>query len=223
MSKFLTLMAVVGGLLLTSPASANEINGRDAAMILENSVVALMNGSSTFCTGTYIGERMVLTAQHCTGNGNDYNIEFVPDMATTWAKWVTTPAGKKTDNERRFDWAVITTSQPMETVAEAQLGCKEEVYLGQPVAFLGYSQGRQQFGKGYVAAVVPAGNGRSNYDFAVDLTAAPGSSGSAIMSLDTGNIIGVLIEGVFDQRAGAYMIGVQSIADVAPCEDILAQ
>lgn len=218
MRKLFMIALGAAALLFSTVASAEEITASDAVTILVQSVVSLRSSGDAFCTGTYVGPSMVLTAKHCTGGLNEFTIEFDPTMESEWAKWVTSPAGKKSDNERSFDWALITTMTPFDDAAEAQLGCTEEIYLGQPVAFLGFSQGRLQFSKGYVTATVPANNGKNNYDFAVDLAAAPGASGSAIMSLDTGNIVGVLIEGVFESRAGTYMLGVQSIKDISACE-----
>jgi V8-like Glu-specific endopeptidase len=88
-----------------------------------------------------------------------------------------------------------------------------------PIAYAGYPGPSDfTFATGYVTSVKKLRTGINKLDFTIDVHAAPGSSGSPIISLDTGLIIGVLIEGVYAPRVGAFMVGVESVRSLDLCE-----
>ena len=89
--------------------------------------------------------------------------------------------------------------------------------IGMPIAVYGYSSNiGANFSAGYVSTVTHGG-GPGGWDFAIDAQMAPGSSGAAIMSGDTGAIIGILVEGIGHPRAGDFLIGVQAVTDLDVC------
>jgi hypothetical protein len=74
------------------------------------------------------------------------------------------------------------------------------------------------FGKGYISTLEQGE--QNNADFFIDVPVAPGASGSAIISLETGHIIGVLTEGVVNTRTREfYLTGVESIEHLDACEE----
>ena len=221
MKKFLITLAIIfGTIAITSePARSQEtFTPAQAARIIQSSTVALVKNNNEFCTATKIDPRMYLTAKHCVGQDTDFGLEY-KKLTTLWPRYITLPWGTKSDGERKPDWAIIETTFGAADIQPAKLGCAEEIYLGQPVAVYGYSShAAPSFSVGYVSSLEP-GEDPWSFDYAIDVQAAPGSSGSAVMSLDTGAIIGVLVEGIAANRVGFYLIGVQEIKTTPVCLD----
>lgn len=194
---------------------------RAAAETISQSSVRFATSSSGHCTATKIGPSRYLTAAHCARSvSSDWKLARAGKYDYQFVRSVTVPVLEKSDS-RSHDWAILNTTTENEEVVAMALGCTEELYLGMPVAYYGFSSPLEVgFSVGYVASVKKAEDSRYNSDFMVDLQASPGSSGSAIVSMDTGNIIGILVEGITESRAGVFLIGVQGIKTGDLCPEL---
>ena len=221
MIKFIA--TIVMSLALLSSAQA-QMTPKDAAVHLEQSVVALKRGwGSPFCTGFKIEAKTFLTAGHCANSINS-NTRLVSNFSNDYlyVRSIIVTTQEKSAGNRDEDWAILNTTTEAEELASLALACDEEVYLGMPVAYAGYTQPMDfAFGLGTVMSLNRVSNSMNDLDFVVDLQAAPGASGSPVISLDTGDVIGVLTEGVFASRAGAFGVGIEHIANLDICEDYL--
>lgn len=210
----LSLLIVLG---LTSIAYA--VTPKEVGKILANSVVRLENGSSTFCTASKIGPRLFLTAKHCK-MGIGSNTRIVHGTFAQFIRSLTFPTQEKSTGRREEDWMFLNASYSNEDIAELYLGCDDEIYLGMPIAYGGYPQPLNfTMAIGRIISLEKVDSYRHNLDFVIDVHAAPGSSGSPIINLDTGNVIGILTEGVSAARAGAFAIGVEHVGNLDICED----
>jgi len=217
------IATIIMSLALLSSVHA-QMTPREAAEKLSQSVVSLQQGwGNAFCTGFKINTKTFLTAGHCSrGVTNRTRLVSYKGDNYTFIKSVLITKQEKKDGKRQEDWAILNTSEEMKDVTSLTLGCKDEIYLGMPIAYAGYPAPVDfAFAVGYVMSVNKVNNDVNDLDFVVDLAAAPGASGSPIINLDTGHIIGVLTEGVFSQRIGAFGVGIEHIASLDLCDDIL--
>ena len=203
-------------MVLSFPALAQS--PRAIAEKLEASVVEMTKGGSPACTATKIAPSRFLTARHCVSSiGTNFRLEF--GLRYMWPKSVLISLEEKLSSGRE-DWAVLITSEVNDEIAVMELACDEDVYLGMPVAILGFSfPTAPSFSVGIVASLEKMRAKGSDADFVIDVQAGPGSSGTAVVSMDTGKIIGVLIEGVFRSSGqGAFFVGVQTISETDMCD-----
>ncbi len=219
------LLSLVLSLIALGSVHA-EMTPKEAALHLEKSVVALKKSwGDPFCTGFKIDVKTYLTAGHCT-RSIDSNTRLVSNYSHDYLyvrSFIRTTQEKNSGN-RDEDWAILNTSAENEELFSLDLGCDEEVYLGMPIAYAGYPAPMDfAFGIGTVMSLNKVSNNLNDLDFIVDVQAGPGASGSPIISLDTGNVIGVLTEGVYASRAGAFGVGIEHIANLDICEDYLKE
>ncbi len=223
MKKF--FVTLIMSLALLSSAHA-QMNPKEAASLLEKSVVALQKTwSDPFCTGFKIERKVFLTAGHCTQTV-DSNTRLTSKYSDKYQfiRSVLIATQEKRSGDREEDWAILNTVDENEELSPLVLGCDEKVYLGMPVAYAGYPSPMDfAFGIGTVMSLNKVSDKRHDLDFVVDVQAAPGASGSPIISLDTGHVIGILTEGVSAFRAGAFGIGIEHIANLDICEDSLKE
>lgn len=196
-----------------------EMPTSEAAKLLDKSVVEMTIDGKPHCTAAKIGPAEFLTAGHCVrGLKSDYRLLAQANTETVIS--VTTGVARK-DQNRTEDWALLHTATPNDSWDALALGCDEEPYLGMPIAYMGYPSGVQRmFAVGYISSLTPRENNRKpigNSDYIVDLTGAPGASGSPIISLETGHIIGILTEGVIDRNVGVFAVGIESIKWLDRC------
>lgn len=211
---------VLGALLslcLSVPAMA-DLTKKQAADLLYNSTVAvLFGGSEPGCSASKIGPGAFLTARHCI----DPTMKFL-----TKSGQILTPrsvyAGmeKKKDGKRYEDWAIVYTSQDDTSIPVLPLGCERDIYLGMDVAYGGYPvPTRYTLAFGAVVSIGPLYSQGNNADYVMDIAASPGSSGSPVISMETGEVVGILTEGVFADRAGVWAIGFESIKSLDVCSE----
>ncbi len=210
--------------LFSAPVKAEgSLTIRESATLLSSSVVKLTTSYgnsynySGVCTASKIGKKTFLTARHCVSNlSANYRVD--KDFEYQYVKTILVTVSSK-GRSRKEDWAILNMITENTKLKTLRINCTEEIYLGMPVAYAGYPEMINfAFSSGQVTSVNPPDGRGMNSDFAVDLAAAPGASGSPIISLDTGNIIGILTEGVFSSRAGAFMVGIESIANLDLCD-----
>jgi len=191
----------------------------EAAALLSPSVFSFGTTRGTFCTATKIAPKQYLSALHCAQDlATNWRLESV-DGEYAFIRSVLASVGEKTGGgKHREDWAILMATSENDAPS-LPLGCGDPHYVGEPVAYMGFPESLERaFGVGYISTMQPGE--RNNADIFVDLPVAPGASGSAIISLDNGHILGVLTEGVLSRRTREfYMVGVESIESVDQCED----
>ena len=205
------MLVLLLSLFIPTPASA-ELTPKEAANLLINSVVELNNKS---CTAAKIGPYQYLTAKHCVSS----KMKLASKSYSMWAKSVLMAWQDKAKGNRKEDWAIINTATDTDDIKALTLGCNEEIYLGMRVAYAGYPNPTEfSFGMGAVTSLLPSRNRKNNLDYMMDVHAAPGASGSPVISMETGYIIGILTEGVINGRIGAFMVGFESIKGLDLCD-----
>lgn len=199
-------------------ATPRKMTAKDIGEYLSASVMALTSDGVRTCTATKIGLKTFLTAKHCVVPLTPgLRVEKGVDLLSVRA--VSASVSKKRDGVKTEDWATLLTWTDNERIKSLPLGCTEEIYLGMPVAYVGYPNPLElTMSIGRVISVLPVASGQSNSAFVTDLAAAPGASGSAVVSLETGQIIGILIEGVRDPRAGFWATGIEGIKSLPYCD-----
>jgi hypothetical protein len=194
-----------------------ELTTKEAVELLEKSVVKTGIG----CTAAKIGPAMFLTAGHCITDWRG-DMEITHGYTTVYPKSVLFPLSPK-PNDVGKDWAIIYTTDDIPELNSLQFGCFEKPYLGQKVAYLGFPYPlKKMFGMGYIGSLAgaePAGWG-GQADLVADIPASGGSSGSPVISMDTGKIIAVLTEAVIGDRSNIYMTGLESIRNTDQCEAV---
>lgn len=216
MKKYILAAIAALGLALTTPAYA-EVSIKDAVTLLNESVVPLKNGQSKFCTAFKIGPKQFMTAAHCAGSITS-KTKIDRDFTYQFIETVLFPIPKKADDKIN-DWALITTLTENSALKGLKLGCEEELYVGQRIASMGYpaTVGRGQldraFVTGYISSLTPPDSKYLSQDIVVDMPAAPGASGSPVISLDTGAVVGILVELTTGSRDGSILTGLQHLPD----------
>jgi S1-C subfamily serine protease len=216
-------IAFILGMFLANVAFGAELTPvEQAAATLQKSVVAIRMPGSTVnnCSAAKIGEGKYLTALHCVEEGETIQLPSgrILHVKSTLIGGQKKAGGTGTDHDRFEDWAVLNTVETDDGLTALTLGCQLQPTLGQEVAYAGYPYPTQfSFGTGRVTSTKPTLDERSNVDFALDVHAAPGASGSAVIDLTTGEVVGVLTEGVLS-RFGAFMIGIEAITNTDMCE-----
>ena len=223
--KWVVVMAAAG-IALTAYSNfsrAEPLTVKEAAVLLEPSVVELRRGKGKlpFCTATKIGEGSYLTALHCVrGLATDMKVVSPGHDDNPVVGAYAPLVSKKLENQNkqaRQDWAVLYTEKVNDEIPSVPLACGEEVYMGQPIAYMGYGV---PLNLGFFAGHVVSVNSSTrafrgaNFDFAVSTLVSGGASGSALLSLDTGKIIGVVTEFVPADRDISHATGIQQTGQV---------
>lgn len=222
MSRFVAFLVLAGTLLLTSTSFAADgaKTPSEMAALLNPSVFAfgVTGRSHSFCTATKIAPRQYLTAKHCAVSADvDFRLESSTGEYAFIRSVVVAASEKRGEGKVEEDWAILNATSDNAAPA-LPLGCGDTHRVGEPVSYMGFPEGLERaFGMGYISTMKGYVN---NSDIFVDLPAAPGASGSAVVSAETGHIIGVLTEGVYNTRTREfYMIGLENIEHVDQCED----
>lgn len=105
------------------------------------SVYASANGSR--CSATVIGERTVLIAAHCVGNGG--NISFSAGSNGYRAQCTHHPSYRRNDSA---DWALCLVDKTVTGIPFENLGVNEKLQVGQEVRLTGYGCTRPGGGGG---------------------------------------------------------------------------
>ena len=212
------LLAMVAGLfILISPAQA-ELTRYEAVEALTKGTAVIQRWSTKMCTTWKAREKVFITAGHCKRTITDsVQIKRSTDFGYTYIKSYTVPVEEKS-NGKKQDWLVLHTLSVMEDMVALPLGCGDEVKIGMSVAVGHYPSGLNfSVSFGHVMTMDVASG---NAVIAMDAHAAPGSSGAPVINMETGRVIGILIEGLVS-RFGAYAIGLESIDNVDLCDGLL--
>lgn len=224
MKKLLTLLTF---LVLATPASAEEIpvlpddmlTRYEAVHILSHGTAVLTRYGNKTCTVWKAGEKLFATAGHCSGAVSKSS--QIKQMGDRWKntniKSLVYPINTEKDGGKTADWMLLNTSHVMEEMGALSLGCGDELKIGEPVAVGHYPAGLNfSVSFGHVMTMDVTSN-RNNAVIAVDAAGAPGSSGAPVISLETGRVVGIVIEGIVS-RFGAFAMGLESINNFDLCD-----
>lgn len=214
MKKFFAALAAA--LLITTAASALTV--KEAAEKLGNASAAVIqsSGGQAVCSAAKIGERQFLTARHCV----DMNIKLRTKSGQILEVDSALVTLQNKSQGRKEDWAILNTHQDDVSATALTLGCKTSIELGMDVAYAGYPDPtKYALGLGRITTQGPIWDKRNSLDWGMDVHAAPGASGSPVIDVATGTVIGVLVEAIFADRAGVYMIGFEDIKNTDMCAE----
>lgn len=227
MKKFIASMLLALG--LTSPSFG--MTPEEAANGLYNSVGALAMGSREICTISKIGDRDFLTAAHCANVRVKVKGKFENERGQSkyvYFKSMTIGFLEKPDNKEHWeDWAVFHATADSPNVPALELDCQYTPKVGDPVAYMGFPYLQNTgglvrlFGLGYVSGVFEKTEKKLGGHFTVDMPGAGGSSGSPIISMNSGKIIGILTRGEMGDRDVVGLI-IESIKSTDMCENMPA-
>lgn len=203
--------------LLSFTATADFTSAEMAEHLNKSTGELLSPRGGPMCTATKIAPRQWLTAGHCIAY--DVKIETANGDYLFPQSW-TVGVSKKGDNIRREDWAIINTTTEAKDVPALELACGEDIYAGQKVAYVGfpYSVERGYF-EGYITSVRKSTKPWNNADWIIDIRAAGGASGAALVDMKSGQVLGVLTEGVTSPRNPFYLTAAESVQNVDSCKD----
>ena len=177
--------------------------------IMLESVVELQGNNTTLCTATQIGNTAFLSAGHCFGMANPTHVRKGEEVREIKSKHFKFEPGS--------DWAVFYTDEPIEGNKNLPLACEEEVYVTMDIATLGHPA---PFLYDYVEGKVTGNTLRPRRgrvpgsDHFSDVMTGRGASGSSVVSMNTGGIVGVLVEGFFNNLRTSFRMGFQEITPV---------
>jgi S1-C subfamily serine protease len=187
--------------VLVLAALGQRMPADKAFEMLDQSVVEFTHMPGvTRCTATMIDTNTYLTAAHCDpGTARTYIVNKDGDKVL---------AVSFEQAEDGADWAIVRTEEDPPGVVPLAVSCSFAVKTGEPIAYLGYPYPLERFYSEGI--IVSLGVMRIDYP-ALPITSlhgGPGASGSAIISLVTGEIIGVLSIGVENTRGNLLGVGI---------------
>jgi V8-like Glu-specific endopeptidase len=215
-------MVVVPTVLAHTPVALSAqlapLGPKEAADILVPSLAHLVRNGSDRCTAFKVAPATYLTAKHCTRK--DVSRDFLRvDSRYRFVEQYITP------DEPKDDWAIIKTGYNDPRVRSLRVGCDEKIYLGMPVAYAGYPSPLDlTMVMGRVISTLPIKSPFSKSEFATNVTGGAGASGSPVISLDTGDVIGILTEGIINgsfRRQHEFAAGVENIKNTSLCREVV--
>lgn len=197
------------------------------------------NGSIEFlCSITAVdhrnGETVVLSARHCVSKDVAFMVSFDGTQFYSARVWklphdtLNTAKFPRPYGEPKTDMSLFLVSGKFPTVP---LGDDSGVVPGDPIAVVGFPLGVTKIRySGYIAGRLNRpGDDQDGY-LILQSFGAPGSSGSSVVSVETGQVVGVLVSGV-SGRSGLpvifatpisyqkYLCDVHSPKDDSACAD----
>ncbi len=218
MSRFVYAALFVVAILLaitSTPAQSANLSPREAANTLSASVVHLVRNGSDRCTAFKVAPATYLTARHCAKRDVSRDFLRVGSRYRFVEQYIAS-------NEPKDDWAIVKTGYNDPLIPKLNIGCDEEVYLGMPVAYAGYPIPLGlTVATGYIISIEPTPKMLSrNSEYATNTRANIGASGSPFISLDTGNVIGILTQLIGTKNNPKYATGIESIKNTSLCREV---
>lgn len=221
----LFVIAFFFALALISMANASEKSGfiqepsSHLDMLYNATAELLVNGKRT-CSVSQISHDEFLTAKHCVRDlGENHHFRIVRNNNTgEEVKFI------QTSMTHREDWAILKTTTLSRKEGDRdyplEVSCDYELKLGNKVAYAGYPAGSEHkvLGLGYISSLRGTKFKEASADFLVDIPANRGASGSPIIDVESGKIIGVLVEALNGIGNAPYLIGVQDIKESILCQ-----
>lgn len=209
MKTILTALLLGMSLFLAQASFADQAL-KDAFKGIAPSVGALYtindNGDLKFiCTTTVVESEspeeraILLSAGHCAGNEAGYFVsfngtKFHPARVWKLPKDVHDRSYKRPFGEPKVDMAFFRLLEDVDVVP-LQLGSTKEMEMGQDVVTVGFPLGVTKIGyEGTLAGKYNRPTELKGY-LMLQIFGAPGSSGSSIVDLESGRVVGVLVSG----------------------------
>lgn len=193
----------------------------EAAELLSASIGQLKSNNRFACTAWKLFDDTWATARHCMRIGPKFKIEAntLPYSYTLYVRSFTIPAETATGFAHVEDWATLRVNESKPDIPNLTIDCKYELKIGEKVAYMGYpAAGRKPiplFSTGVVSGInslryMP-------WHFTANLEGGGGASGSPVIALKTGAVIGFLTRGIAGSH-GIMSVGVESVAGMDFCE-----
>lgn len=156
------------------------------------------------CTGTAVGtyndKTIIITAYHCIKKGVSYLINFGDNTFHSLGVWkipryeINSIKYPRAYNEPKTDIALFLLDKS--NIPIVSLANNGRLITGSKIAMVGFPLGLAKISyEGTVAGYLDRpGSAQYNY-MLLQIFGAPGSSGSAIISVDTGQIVAILVSG----------------------------
>ena len=216
------IAALLVFLIVDNARAIEPFTNKQAYDLLYSSVAKLRQNGKDACTAFKIGPKRYMTASHCVGGfplsapilsifiEEGYVIEQVRSFVIS---------NQKKKGGKLEDWAVLNLVDDTDQIALI-LSCTHKVSPSEGVATYGYpGMSHPQFSTGMVTGMGPHTSGHGS-EIIVNLHVDGGASGSPVISLKTGGVIGVLTEGI-PGRFGQIGTGLERITGVDECEDVM--
>lgn len=211
-------VSVAAGPLTSAPAPLDgRVQGHNEAAraawnILASSVEPIhtvtWNGNTrVICTAWKLDDQLWATAEHCT-LGNDYNIKGkLPDYIF------------RGNEDAGEDYGVYYFKEPFSNPA-LEIDCEYIPVVGDRVAYVGFPGGiAKAVFVGYVNGF-PGTSGDERVgvtglssDFYVHTNGTGGASGSPVVNLESGKVVGIVVEGMQGVMMGAELISSLDLCD----------
>ena len=215
------IIAATAAFFMLIGAAAADISVKEAVSSLSSSTVVLESNGSKVCTASKIGPSTYITAGHCIWGATDSKFRINKDYDYHYVKSVTFSVLSNNDGASYEDWAILNTSSDNKDRPALVVSCEDEPRLGLPVATMGYPNPakKEVFGMGYISSIGSIDSYSSNTEIIVDVPGNPGASGSPIISMESGKVVGILIEIAVGHAIGSTMTGITSIDTVGLCPE----
>jgi hypothetical protein len=196
-----------------SSTQSAPLSPKEAAGILVPSLAHLSRDKNDRCTAFKVAPAAYLTAGHCVETNVSRDFLRVGSRRLFIRRYIK-------PSDPKDDWTIIKTGYNDPSLRAINVGCDEKIYLGMPVAYAGYPSPLDlTMVMGRVISILPTRGEWSRSDFVLDTPGNRGVSGSPVISLNTGNVIGIVIEGLGD-RTHRYAMGVNSIKNTSLCREV---
>jgi V8-like Glu-specific endopeptidase len=222
MMKF--IMAMAATVMLTFPALADPVT--EIAERLPNSVGKLYQGSRSICTAWKYGDKQWATAGHCVKGlrNTKYKVDHPSgDYGYMFVRSITQPVEQSEDKNHYEDWGTLRLADTVDSAVALEIDCEYTPKVGEQIAYFGFPgigpDMQPMFSVERINAVhTRPGEKNLAWHYAVDFTAGPGASGSPVVALSTGKVIGLLTKGV-GMSMGLLTVGIESVKGMDMCEN----
>lgn len=219
MKRFLAVALSLGLFISSAVADVKPPRGKFEQK-LENATFALYveksDGENHFtCTATAYEKTktgyLLVSAGHCIDGRDDLKFSVKTDVDDSLPAMPVTVVKYELDDIYDFSILQLDTKRLFPIIG---LGSEEDAAVGDKIENVSFALGMaKQFNNGYIATQMLHPNDTTAsapqwflHHFLVEVSGAPGSSGSAIVSKRSHRIVGLLVSGVRDEQMGFGVI-----------------